>query len=350
MPADAAENASASSQVPQWEDAKALDVMTKNQEQALTVSRVQPTKRPYVPLQQAAEVELKGDYYAEGGQHQESLVYYGVAAKLYRIAYPENHTQIAGITIKLGSAFRATGRLQSSQENLEAALYMLDKCERAPLELICECLFELGLTGEALENPEAGKMFEDVFHIVEGFHSLGESHRMMRLLPNLGRRLSVNHEEKFVYFSPFDYDRTFALADQALESGEAFYRKTNNTAGVIRVLTARKELIDKKFFNMRNFFGRIRTMRGHWMRRAKILTNSPTPEELLMYSPTVHQVHRDFRYENTAPVGLEGEVIPGVNRVVLDDGTPLRKSAKYKMNDNDRRGGIKRAEATRNWE
>lgn len=333
---------------PRWEDAKSLDVMASTKETSISTEQAQ--RRPYVPLQDAAEIELKADYFMESGMHTEALIAYGVVTKLYRLAYPENHSQIAGVTIKLGTAFRAAGKLESSRANLESALYMLDQSNQPSLELIAECLFELGLTAEASNDASAGEIYEDAFHIVSSFHSIGESHRMMRLLPRLGRRFVLNHEQKFVYFSPFDYDRTFAIADQALDNAEAYYRKTKNTAAITRVLEARTQLLDKKFFNMKDFAGRIRTMRGHWMRRAHILTNAPTPEELWCYSPTIHQVHRDFRHENIAPLEYENEVVPGVNRVVVDDGDPRRRLRKPSNADIHAYGNFRKANAARRWE
>lgn len=76
---------------------------------------------------------------------------------------------------------------------------------------------------------------------------------------------------------------------------------------------------------MRDFAGRIHTMRGHSHRRAREVTNAPTPDELLRFSPTIHQVYRDFRFELNAPIGREGEVAQGVNRVAVDLGNPDRR-------------------------
>jgi tetratricopeptide (TPR) repeat protein len=347
--ASAAPPPSSESASPKWSDAHALDVLQPHQT-TKDVGAVAPPARPYVPLQEAAEIELKGDYYLEGGLAQEALQCYGVVATLYSLAYPENHSQRAGIAIKLGTAFRRTDRLDSSEGNLEAALAMLDASTRPSLELIVECLMELGLTAEAKKDDiKAGALFEDVIAVVEAFHSSGESHRMLRLLPRLGRRFVLNVEEKFVYFSPFDCDRTFAIADQSLAYAEACYERTNNAEGIHRVLSARKHLIDRKYFNMRDFSGRIRTMRGHWMRRARHLTNAPTPEELFLYTPTVHQPHRDFAFEITAPIGLEHEVTPGTNRVVLDDASPYRKRKIPSYHD-ARTKGPKKAEANSRFE
>ncbi|EPY28936.1 hypothetical protein STCU_04807 [Strigomonas culicis] len=284
--------------------------------------------RPYAPLGEVAKLELQGDYLTEGGLHQEALEFYGVVAKAYELAYPAGHTQQAGIRIKLAGAFRRTNRLESGKANAEAALQILDGNAQPSLELIVEALLELGLTKEALGEADAGRVYEEAVNVVRQYHDMGSSHRMLRLLPRLGRRFNLNHEQKFLYFSPFDYDRTFALADQCLARAEQFYDKQcgdGDRADVIRVLTTRKELLDQKFFNMRDFAGRIHTMRGHWMRKAKVLTNAPTPEELLRYSPTIHQVHRDFKYELNAPIGREKEVQPGVNRVVMDMGNPYRR-------------------------
>jgi tetratricopeptide (TPR) repeat protein len=344
-----AKSAASSEGAPKWEDANALDVLQDGQT-AKAIGKVASSARPYVPLQDAAELELKGDYYLEGGLSQEALQCYGVVATLYNLAYPENDGKRAGIAIKLGTAFRRTGRIESSRGNLEAALAMLDASAQPSLELICECMMELGLTAEASgDDVGAGALFEDVISVVEAFHSSGESHRMLRLLPRLGRRFVLNVEQKFIYFSPFDYDRTFAIADQSMEYAEKCYERCGNAEGVVRVLEARKQLLDKKYFNMNDFAGRIRTMRGHWMRRASILTNAPTPEELLLYTPTIHQPHRDFKFETTAPLGLEDEVAPGTNRVVLDDGTPFRKRRNPSGAD-IRLEGYKKAQASNRWQ
>ncbi|KAG5496717.1 hypothetical protein JIQ42_03549 [Leishmania sp. Namibia] len=317
----------ASPEAVTWEDADSTDLVHTNEQIRAVATEPRPTlRRPYVPLGEVAKIELQGDYLTEGGLQQEALEYYGVVAKAYELAYPKHHPQLAGIRVKLAGAFRRTGRLGSSKANCEAALQILDSATQPPLELIVEALFELGLTSEAMNDAAAGSFFEEAVTVVDTFHNSGQSHKMLRLLPRLGRRFNLNFEEKFLYFSPFDYDRVFALADQCLERAEAFYQARNDRAGVIRVLQQRKELIDKKFFNMRDFAGRIHTMRGHWKRRAQVLTNAPTPDELLRYSPTIHQVHRDFKYELNAPMGREKEVQPGVNRVVLDMGNPYRRS------------------------
>lgn len=285
-------------------------------------------QRPYVPLSEVAKLELQGDYLTEGGMHQEALEYYGVVAKAYARAYPDGHEQRVGILSKLSGAFRRTGRLASSKAIAEDALAALDGSPAASLELMVELLLELGLTKEALGQADAGEVYEDAVDVVQSFHDFGESHRMLRLLPRLSRRLRLNYEEKFRYFSPFDMDRTFALVDQCLERASELYKRTGETEKRIRVLQTRKQLIDKKFFNLRDFAGRIHTMRGHWMRRAGVLTNAPTPDELLRYSPTIHQVYRDFKYELNTPIGRESEVHEGVNRTVLDMGNPYRRRGK----------------------
>ncbi|KAL7708186.1 hypothetical protein N2W54_006229 [Lotmaria passim] len=310
-----------------WDDVDSTDLVHVNGQQrdAVTAEAGLAPKRPYAPLGEAAKLELQGDYLTEGGLHQEALEYYGVVAKTYELAYPADHPQVAGIRVKLAGAFRRTGRLESSKASCEAALQMLDRTTQPPLELIVEALLELGLTTEAMGDAAAGSVYEEAVTLVDTFHNAGQSHKMLRLLPRLGRRFNLNHEEKFLYFSPFDYDRVFALADQCLARAEAFYEGKDDRAGVMRVLQQRKELIDKKFFNMRDFAGRIHTVRGHWQRRAQTLTNAPSPDELLRYSPTIHQVYRDFKYELNAPIGRESEVQPGVNRVVMDSGNPYRR-------------------------
>ncbi|KPA83340.1 putative mitochondrial hypothetical protein [Leptomonas pyrrhocoris] len=323
-----------------WDDVDSTDLVHVNaQPSAVAAGDGLAPKRPYVPLGEVAKLELQADYLTEGGLHQEALEYYGVVTRAYEMAYPKDHPQVAGIRIKLAGAFRRTGRFESSKASCEAALQMLDNAPQPSLELIVEALFELALTTEAMGDAAAGGIYEEAVTLVDTFHNAGQSHKMLRLLPRLGRRFNLNFEEKFLYFSPFDVDRVFALADQCLARAEAFYDGKNDRDGVMRVLQRRKELIDKKFFNMRDFAGRIHTMRGHWKRRAQTLTNAPTPEELLRYSPTIHQVHRDFQYELNAPIGREGEVQQGVNRVVMDSGNPYRRrgiQANRMMRDADK--------------
>lgn len=309
-----------------WEDAESTDVIQSNLQTSASPPATTRAARPFVPLGEVARIELQGDYLTEGNLHQEALEHYGVVAKAYQLAYPEHHSQRIGIMLKLAGAFRRTGRLESSAAVLKGALASLDASNGPSLELIVESLLELGLTLEAQGSEEAGAVLEEAVTVVNAYHNFGDSHRMLRLLPRLGRRFNLNYEEKFLYYSPFDYDRTFALVDQCLDRAESFYETRKDSEGLIRALTLRKELVDKKFFNMRDFAGRIHTQRGHWMRRAGILTNAPTPDEVLRYSPTIHQVHRDFKYELNAPIGREKEVQQGVNRVVKDMGNPYRRS------------------------
>ncbi|CCW61578.1 unnamed protein product [Phytomonas sp. EM1] len=326
-----------------WDDAAQTDLVQVNldhqqSQSVLSGGRTSKSHRPYVPLGEVAKLELQGDYLTEGGLHQEALEHYGVVAKAYQLAYPETHSKHIGILLKLAGAFRRTSRLESSEANLRRALDLLDRSEMPILELIVEALLEMGLTKEAMGDKEAGPIYEEAVTVANLYHRFGESHRMLRLLPRLGRRFHLNFEEKFRYYSPFDYDRTFAILDQCMSRAEQFYRRNEDSEGVIRVLQLRKEMIDKKFFNMRDFAGRIHTMRGHWMRRAGILTNAPTPDDLLRYTPTIHQVYRDFKYELNTPIGREKEVHQGVNRVVLDMGNPYRRrgmQARKMMRDSD---------------
>ncbi|CCW68123.1 unnamed protein product [Phytomonas sp. Hart1] len=317
-----------------WDSAGQTDLVQVNLDHQRAQSgdsdvKLSVLRRPYVPLGQVAKLELQGDYLTEGNLHQEALEHYGVVAKAYQLAYPETHSKQVGILLKLAGAFRRTSRLESSEANLRRALNLLDRSEMPTLELIVEALLEMGLTKEAMNDREAGATYEEAMTVANLYHRFGESHRMLRLLPRLGRRFHLNFEEKFRYYSPFDYDRTFAILDQCMARAEQFYRRNEDHEGVIRALQLRKEMIDKKFFNMRDFAGRIHTMRGHWMRRASVLTNAPTPDELLRYSPTIHQVYRDFKYELNAPIGREKEVQQGVNRVVLDMGNPYRRRGAY---------------------
>lgn len=306
-----------------------LEGEKKTDASSLALGETPRPTRSYFPLREVAKMELQGDYLTEGGMHQEALENYGVVAKAYELAYPENHSQRQGILIKLSGALRRTGRLQSSKNILLSVFKMMEGSTEPHIELIVEALLELGLTEEAMGEGCAGETFEEAVRVVEEFHNFGASHKMLRLLPKLSRRFNLNFEEKFLYFSPFDWDRTYALADQCLHRATEFYKKSGNREGATRVLQTRVNLLSKKFFNMRDFAGKIHTMRGHWMRKARVLTDAPTPDDILRYSPTIHQVHRDFQYELTAPLGREEEVAGGINRVVLDSGNPYRRRGRH---------------------
>eukprot|EP00758_Cryptobia_borreli_P006946 Tbor_TRINITY_DN5225_c0_g3::TRINITY_DN5225_c0_g3_i1::g.16327::m.16327 len=290
--------------------------------------------RPYVPLSEIGEIELQGDYLMEGGQYFDALQYYGVVAKAYSIAYPsENHNQRAKIAIKVSRAFRMCDLYESAKGNAEHALYMLDNNSNPHLDLVCEGLIELGLTQELMLDPTAGRTYEDVVHIINTYHSFGESHRFLRRLPRLANRMSLNFEKKFLHFSPYVFDRVYALGDYALHLAEKAYRHgpCRDQASLVRVLEARTKLTDKKVFDMRDYSGKFGTWCGRASRHKAHLSGASSPSELLMYSPTIHQIYVDRSHTNLAPVGEEDTVMPGSNRKVLDDGSPERKSPKKSL-------------------
>jgi hypothetical protein len=282
------------------------------------------TGRAYVPMGDVVQMELKGDYLVEGGLHDAALAHYGVCCRAYSAAYPQGHNQVAKIFTKLARAFRLTGRPASAAANAERALSALDQNETPSVEHICEALLELGLAKEAAGDAEAGALYEDCATAMTAYHDIGSSHRGLRLLPTVAKRFNLNQEGKFEYWSPFDFDRTFAIADQALDHAEKFYGAAEDHVSVLRVLETRAHALDRKFFNMRTFAGRMRTHRGRNQRKAQAISSAPTATELLQFSPTIHQPYRDYAMERTAPLGREDEVRLGANAKVLDDGDPLR--------------------------
>ena len=280
--------------------------------------------RPYVPLDEVAQIELQGDYLVEGGHYFDALRSYAIVAKAYGAAYPDNHNQRGHITVKLSRTFRMVGKHQSASENAEAALFMLENNNAPHLDLIVESIVELAQAREALGDSGAGGLFEDAVAVIDTYHSMGNSHRTLRMLPHLSRKISLGFLEKFSYTSPYQQDRVFALGDYSMELAEAFYRKAGDQEGVVRVLTARSHFINRKEFEMRDYSGKTGSNRGRTHKMRRFLTNAPTPSELLLYSPTMHQPFIERSRMYTAPVGEEDTVIAASNRRVLDDGSPFR--------------------------
>lgn len=288
--------------------------------------------RPFVPLSEVSRIELQGDYLLEGGQSFDALKYYGVVAKAYSAAYPENDNQRSMIAIKLSRAFRCCQQTESAVQNAEHALYMLDHNESPHLDLVCEALIELAEAKAARKDADAGLVFEDVMAVIDAYHSLGNSERTIRMMPRLGTRMGVGHQAKFFYITPFDSDRVFHLGDHAMERAETHYRAVGDQAGLVRVLERRSQLLNTKFFEINSTTGRMRTLRGYSGRHLSSYAHSSTPRELLMYSPTVHQVYLDRSALNNTPVGREEDAMPGANRRIMDDGHYLRRSRHKRTN------------------
>ena len=336
-----------------WDEASSADVLELSKNEGGRQREPTPSQtrapRPYVPLSEVAMIELQGDYCMDGGRPQDALQRYGVVAKAYRAAYPLLHNKVAAITIKLGRAFRLVGSLDSSLQNLEHALYILDRVEKAMVESVCEGLTELALTKEQLHHKDTGEAFEEAVTFFDTFHDIGVSHRTLRFIPRLGKRMGVGQERMSQYYSPYDYDRTFAIIDEALIGAERWYRSVSDSDGVLRVLERRSHTIDRKFFNMRQLTGRIQTWGGEHVRTLKARSGAPSADEVLLFSPTVHQPYRDWSMERTAPLGHEDEVQPGINRKVVDDGDPLRRQMEYSRH-RARTQGIAREYQQSMWE
>jgi len=328
----------------QWTKESSAEVIltTSAERTALEPTSQEKKLRPYVPLTNVAHLELKGDYSIEGGLYLEALLHYGAAAKAYQLAYDANHNQLAKIFTKLARAFRLVGKLPSAKMNLERVLKMLHENEAPSVEILVETLMELGLVKEALQEDDAGVLYEDCVAVLNASYELGVSHRTMKIMNKIEWNASLHRSVKATYCSPFDYDRTFALVDDALEHAEKHYERVGNTEEIVRVLNLRTQLLDRKFFNLRDYAGRIRKSGGRSTANRRFVTNGPTSDEILMFSPTVHQPYRDYKMELTSPIEFEHkEVMIGSNRKIIDDGDPLRR-IKEKNANKAHRCGLKR--------
>lgn len=278
-----------------------------------------------LPLDVAAKAELRGDYLTEAGDGQSALEYFGLVMDVYEAHYTPYHNQLAKLRIKLARAFRMTGRTKSAVLNANEALDLLDKNPRPQVEHICEALLELGMAHEAAgDDVRAAASYEDVITVANAFHDFGASHRGLRGLPIAARRFYLNIVSKMRYYSPYEFDRVFALVDMSLSQAEQCHRRSNNQEGVVRVLDQRKIVLDRKFFNMRDYAYKIRNMRGHNHKKSYSVSARPSADEILAYTPTIHQIHYDFTKLDTAPLGKEHLVQVGANAKRLDDGDPER--------------------------
>lgn len=317
------------------ESAEDVDALTKKVAKAVnpSTSTDAAATRPYVPLSDVSRIELQGDYLMEGGQPLDALKYYGVVAKAFTAAYPENDNQRAMITVKLSRAFRCCGKLEAAVANAEHAVFMLDHNDSPHLDLVCEALLELAEAKAARGDTDSGSVYEDVLSVVDAYHSIGNTERSIRMMPRLGVRMGIAHDEKFLYITPFDTDRVFAIADYALQKAEAFYRRKTNSAGVVRVLERRTQMINTKFFEHHDTAGRIKTLRGYSSIKEKNRSFTMTPRELLLYTPTIHQTYHDRSTGNMAPLGREDEVMGGANRRIMDDGHYTRRQTRTQRGD-----------------
>lgn len=303
-------------------------------------------KRNFFPLGDLAHVEIRGDYLTEAGLHMDALKHFGVATKGYLAAYPKYHNQTARIFIKLGRSCRLAGKHESSKKNLEESINILDGCKSPSVEHMCEALYEMGLTMMQLKDKDAGVVFEDSLRVLNAYHDLGSSHRGLRTLPYIQKRFFLHPASKLEYHSPFDYDRTYAIVDEALAEAERYYRNVEDLESVIRVLEHRTIMVDRKIFNTRAIAGRIRTHRGRNFLKRSASTSSPSATELLQFSPSLHQPYFDYSQETTAPLGMEHLVPDGGYEA---DGDPYRRVLDEDPN-RSRAKGIAFDEAQRRWE
>jgi hypothetical protein len=292
---------------------------------ASTPVSIAQAKRTYVPLADVAKVELRADYLTEAGMAQEALEHYGVVMVAYEAAYPEKHNQLAKMRIKLARALRMTGRTESAITSATEALAVLEGVEHPEVEHVVEALLELGEAHLARgEHAAAGAVFEDTLVVLNSAHDIGASHRQLRQLKLVCRRLTMQVATKFAYTSPYVADRVFALVDTALLQAERAYDAAGDKASATRVLADRANLTDRKFFNMRDYAFKMRIARGRNAKKGSALSARPSATELLAYSPTIHQPVFDYSALSTAPLGKEELVSVGSNAKVLDEGDPTR--------------------------
>lgn len=308
---------------------------------------------PFAPLSVVAATELRGDYLIQGGLAAQAVQHYALCKRVLSHAYPEHHTKNLDMVVKLARGLRLLGAHDSAltltDRSLEllvvhtAAAAAVDSSSpssgqsstsaaavgrgeyQADLGVVVELLYERGmiLKGQR-HHAAAGETLETVAALVRDKHDFGESHRLIRLMPRLGRRFNLNQEKQFFYVSPDDVDRVYLVVQNALREAEDCYDSQGDIASSIRVLEARRQIIDEKFFNMRQFTGRILRTRAQKQKRYQIMGPSPTTSELLALSPTIHQPVRDLRIETTSPLDEEGATGRGQSFKAVDDGNPLR--------------------------
>eukprot|EP00760_Papus_ankaliazontas_P027301 PhM_4_TR3265/c0_g1_i1/m.61451 len=310
--------------------AAAADDITK------TTTTTAQRKRNYVPLAVAAKLELKADYMCESGGAplaQKALEYLGVVVEAYKAAYGETHNQYGKVLVKLSRAFRLTGRVESALATAQLAERVVMAAEPHPvLEHVLEARLEQGLALRKLAGKvqEAGAVLESTLGLLLENHDLGNSERYTRLIARATKKNQMNFENKYIHYSAYDHDRCFTIVDQCLEYAEQAFMSVGDTLSAERVLTGRSQMHDTKDFNRRMYAGKVTTVRGRPMWRLNRVTSSPTPDELLRYTPTVHQVYFDWRFSKTAPLGKEDEVWAGDNRIVENGDPYRRRHAKYR--------------------
>lgn len=288
----------------------------------------QPKGRNYVPLDEVFHIEYQGDQLLAGGEFLDALKHYGICVKARQAAYPVHHIEISKILIKLSRAFRLNKKPESAVANLERCLENFNESDSEhapPCEQVCEVLLELGLAKRDLKSDEAGALFEDAARMMDEYHDYGGTHRAQRLHIRKHKKFSHNFQNKFLYFSPGDVDRTYNIVNLALIEAEDWYRNVKQDAAAVeRVLQTRNNMIDRKNFNMIYQPGRVRTWRGNNTRKRMWNTSNPTATDVLAFTPTVHQVYHDYTRAKVAPLGREDEVQIAPGARYLDDGDPFR--------------------------
>lgn len=283
------------------------------------------TAGAFYPVADVFAVELKGDYLTEAGQWREALRHYAICTHVYKQALGVAHDRTVSVTVKLARACGGAAMWKSAETHARSALTAAQLGDEVRLELVCEGLMELGnaLRGQA-KIDDAATVFLECASLVSEHHDMGSSHRAFLRWRNLLRRFGIAQHSKMRHFSLFDFDRIVAIADAALHAAEGCYRAVSNSDGQRAALRVRAEMLDRKWFNIRDYAGRIRTNRGKNRDKAKYYSSNPTADELLRYFPTIHQPSFDWAYEATAPLGSEDLVRVGANAKLLDDGDPLR--------------------------
>ena len=300
-----------------------------------------------------SSLELYSDYLCEcGGQSLalKSVTILGAILTAYRTHYGDVDIQIARILIKLTKGLRRAGYPRAARRAGWESLRVLSspKLQSVDLETMLEALLEQAQNyhhpSQTVEPNDEGTQSKDRLSLAQNglkeitpdmfvsssislfaqYSDIGNVERYTRLIPRTIKMNQQLFEKRWIHYSPFDYDRCYALMDTLLELAESFHRAKGDLEKVREILLIRVQINEKKSFSRRIYAGKITTQRGRGQNRSKKLTTTPTSEELLRYAPTIHQVHFEYKYLLTAPLGQEDEVWPGVDRIT-EDGDPLRR-------------------------
>ena len=326
-----------------------------NIESHLNKDKVRTHKEVYFPLNTACFSEAQADHLLSSGSRADSekaVEKLGVSLTSTVLRWGQQSNQSLRLFIKMQRALRQSQRyeqaLQCGMKILKLTIGEIDN--NLHLENFIEARLELALTLEALQKEDQNSaqklpdvrsdmahlhkfmdpevLYQEIINMFECSHDIGNTERYTRLIPRTKKLNQQGFDSKWIHYSPYDIDRCYTLMDSSLDAAEKFFSEKNLFQKLEVVLQVRCKYFDKKDLNRRMYTGKIETMRGKPGHRSCRLTSSPTPEEIFIYYPTVHNTYINYRYYTTAPLGQESDVMPGMNRI-SQDGDPLRRQRKF---------------------